>query len=57
MQVHAREIALMCHGTVVFLIDNTDVCCFSSSSSSSAFPAISLEFTILGEIFAYGTVF
>ena len=29
----------------------------SSSSSYSAFPAISLWFTILGEIFAYVTVF
>ena len=25
--------------------------------TSSAFPALSLDFTILGEIFAYGTVF
>ena len=30
---------------------------YMSSSSSSAFPAISLEFTIFGEIFAYVTIF
>ena len=29
----------------------------ASSSSSSVFPAISLGFTILGEIFAYLTIF